>query len=391
MKKDVKYIAILVACVVFYTVMEIITPKPINWTVTLASLDKNPFGTYLLDQRMGDLFEKTTKSNLTFYELKDSVYQNYFILSQQFGPSQEDTDALLTHVANGSNVLIASNYYTGRFADTLDLNTADYLFQGNIFTNLDRGDTAALSFTNPKIDAQEFYYQRDNAQNYFSEFDSLQSTILSLNDIERATFIKRPWGDGNIYLCSTPLAFTNNYLVYEDNHEYISHMLSYLPAGNIHWTEFYQLGRMEARTPLRFILSQESLKWAYYISLLTLIFFLFFEAKRKQRIIPIIKPLQNDTLDFIGTISNLYYQNKAHKSIATKKINFFLDQLRQHYFITMREENSDFITHIAHKTGNAEEDVKSLFDLINTIRKKTEIEASELTALNKKLEAFKLN
>jgi hypothetical protein len=32
------------------------------------------------------------------------------------------------------------------------------------------------------------------------------------------------------------------------------------------WTEYYHLGRMESTTPLRFILTNEPLRWGYYIT-----------------------------------------------------------------------------------------------------------------------------
>ena len=374
-----------------FVVLEIITPDPINWTVTLSEKDKNPFGSYLIKERLDDIFNETSYSNLTLYELADSAFNNYLVLAQNFRPSEEDTRALLTEVSEGKNAFIVANYFQGLFADTLDIYTSDYLFQGNIFRNLNKEDTATLRFTNPQLNDAEYPYQRNNSQYYFSQFDSSRAVVLGLNDLERATFLKYPWGEGNIYLSSTPLAFTNNYLVYEDNYQYISRALSYLPPENLHWTNYYQLGRLEARTPLRFILSNEGLRWAYYITLISLIIFIIFEAKRRQRIIPVIEPLRNETLTFVGTISNLYYQNKAHRSIALKKINFFLDQLRTKYFININENNPDFIEKVAHKTGNDEDEVARLFKSINYIRNNSIISEEELLSLNNQIEAFKIN
>lgn len=387
MKKDLKYILILVGCILFYVILEVFTPKPIDWTITLASEDKNPFGAYLIDARFEDLFSKKSKSNATIYELQDSSYQNLFILSQQFAPSKEDVNALLESVDKGHDAFIISSFFNGTFADTLGLATEDYLFQGDIFQNIEKEDTASLYFTSPSFE-KDYYYQRNNTQYYFSEFDSTKTRIIALNDLERPILINIPWGEGNLYLGSTPLAFTNNYMVYKENYEFVSNALSYLPTGSIHWTEYYQLGRMEARTPLRFILRTESLRWAYYITIVSVLLFMIFEAKRKQRIIPVIKPLRNETLDFVGTISNLYYQNKAHKSMALKKINFFMERLRSHYYL-VSENDPGYLEKVASKLGEDKDDIVELFNLINEIKKSDQITENQLITLNKKLEAIK--
>lgn len=388
MKKDLKYISILVGCTLLYVIMEIVTPKPIDWSISLASLDKNPFGTYLLDQRLEDLFQKQTKSNATLYELQDSAYQNLFVIARQFAPGDEDVGVLLNHVSEGNSILIEASYFSGKFADTLNLDTEDYLFQGALFENLEREDTASLSFVHPGFGEKEYFYQRSNTQYYFSEFDSTKAHVVAVNDLERPVLLRIPWGEGNLFIGSTPLAFTNNYLVYKDNYEFVSNAFSYLPGNELHWTEYYQLGRMEARTPLRFILSAEGLRWAYYITIITVLLFMVFEAKRKQRIIPVIEPLRNETLDFVGTISNLYYQNKAHKSIAEKKINFFLDRLRNHYYLSS-ESDPNYLDKVASKLGEDKEDIVTLFNLINEIKRSDHITEAQLMALNKKIEAIK--
>jgi len=388
-RKDLKYIVFLSCTIILFIVIEIITPKPIDWTVSLASSDKNPFGAYLLDKRLGDIFPGSSRSYQTLYELKDSSYQNIFILAQSFAPGDEDTKFLLENVYSGQNVFVASSRFGGLFSDTLSVKTTDYLFDGNIFENLDKEDTTSLHLLAENLRQESYYYQRDNAKNYFSNFDTTKTQIKGVNDLKKPTFLKVSYGEGSIYLCSTPLVFTNNYLVYNDNQRYISHLLSVLPEKDLHWTEYYQLGRMEAQSPLRYILQETSLKWAYYITIIALLLYLVFEGKRKQRIIPVIEPLKNDTLDFVGTISNLYYQKKSHKSIAEKKINFFMERLRQKFYLNIREDDKSFIDKIAEKTGNDLEDVKKLFDLINQIKVQSQLSEDQLMDLNKKIEDFK--
>ena len=102
---------------------------------------------------------------------------------------------------------------------------------------------------------------------------------------------------------------SNIYLVQGENYPMIHYLMSYIPGNEIVWTEFYELGRSMSKTPFRYILSQPALKTAFYILLIGLLGFIFFEIKRKQRAIPIIKPPDNDSLQFVRTIGNLYFEN----------------------------------------------------------------------------------
>jgi hypothetical protein len=116
---------------------------------------------------------------------------------------------------------------------------------------------------------------------------------------------------------------------------------------------------------------------------------MIFEARRRQRIIPVIKPLSNTSLEFTQTIGNLYFQTADHKNIAEKRIAFFLEQLRSTHGINAHHASDETIKTIARKTGNGEEDVQKLFLVIQTIQKKNQISETELKELNKRLDQFK--
>ena len=156
----------------------------------------------------------------------------------------------------------------------------------------------------------------------------------------------------------------------------------------MYWTEYYQLGRMEAGTPLRFILTNEPLSWAYYMLIFSILLFMLFEAKRKQRIIPIITPLSNTTLEFVATIGNLYYQRSDHKNLADKKIQYFFDQIRSHYYLNANCRDEHFISSLSGKSANTIESVRSLINLIDRLLMTTHVGKEELLTLNKELEKF---
>lgn len=390
MRKDWKYIVYVGGAIALFVLVKMISPKQFDWNVTLAHDDKDPYGTYALHALLPEIFvtKKINHCYRTIYELKDSLTksENLLILATTFNPDKEDTRVILNHVANGGNAFISAQYIWGEFADTLNVGTRDYLFSGE---SILQRDSASVTFSNPNLNTTgKYWYRKDNIHHYFDEFDSVRTTIIARNDGDKPVTIRVKWGEGNIILNSTPLAFTNIYLLSQNNSNFVSQTLSYLPATHLTWTEYYHLGRMEASTPLRFILTNESLPWAYYITLFSILLFMLFEAKRKQRIIPIIKPLANTTLEFVSTIGNLYYQNGNHKNIAEKKILFLMDQIRSQYMISTRQIDDQFIEALVLKSGKGEQEIRALFRAISFVQTATQISGEQLMDLNDKIENF---
>ena len=183
--------------------------------------------------------------------------------------------------------------------------------------------------------------------------------------------------------------FTNFSILKSNNQVFIAGLLSLLPTGSLHWTEYYQMGRMEAQTPLRYVLGEPSLKWAFYTLMIAILLFMGFESKRTQRVIPVITPLKNETLDFVKTVSRLYYQKKDHKALAVKKMLHLTDYLKQHMQIDVNEDISIVISKLAAKTGSDAEEVKLLFDQMNHISNASYITANELKEFMERLRVVK--
>jgi hypothetical protein len=391
MRKDWKYILYVGLAISLFVVIKMISPKQYDWDITFNHEDKNPYGGYVLNELLPAIFNKgkIEHSFESLYEIKDSLKKegNLLIIASNFTCDDLDTKALLGFVGNGGSAFISAQGFYGKLRDTLKIRTADYYFLDKDWFS--RKDTTHLRFVNPAFDTVKQYpFKKDNVYNFFSGFDTTKTSVITRNDMGRPVTIQMKWGKGNIVLNSTPMVFTNIYLLANENHEFVSNSLSYLPAQDLQWTEFYQVGRREIRTPLRFILRTEPLRWGYYLTIITLLVFMVFEMKRRQRIIPVIKPLDNTTLEFVGTIGNLYYQNKEHRNIAEKKILFFLEQIRTKYLVSTTKTDADFLQTLSSKSGKPYEDVVKLFDTINAIRSQKNISVSDLINLNEQIEKF---
>jgi len=220
-----------------------------------------------------------------------------------------------------------------------------------------------------------------------SEYDSLQSQTLGTNRQGKTNFIAIKHGAGRIYFHTQPLVFTNYHLLY-GNVEYASKVLSYLPVRTTIWDQYYKPDRIIDQSPMRYILSQEALRSAYYLLLLTLLLYMLLESKRRQRIIPVVKAHENSSLLFLKTVGSLYFKQHDNAHLARKKVIFFKEFLREHYHLTQIAPTNESIDAIAYKTGVPHKLVKQLMEMIDYYGTAEKVSDQGLMELNKKMEIF---
>ncbi|MBS1491506.1 MAG: DUF4350 domain-containing protein [Bacteroidetes bacterium] len=395
MTKDWKYFLYLASLLVFLAYLLLSKDKKYDWNVSLAHDDKNPYGTYVLNQLLQPT-QKIKHNYKTFYELKDSISQqaSILILAQHFLPDREDTRAMLKYVQAGGHIFIAANDLSGKLADTLGVQTKDIFFENP--GHYESSDSMYIRLSNTQLDtARQYYFKKQNTFSYLAPADTsikkselAKTAIVAKNENQKAVALKVYFGKGFFILSSTPLVFTNLYILENNRTQLISFLLSYLPPNELYWTEYYQAGRLEARSPLRFILLTEPLRWAYYITITAILIFILFEAKRKQRIIPVIKPLANTSLEFVGTIAGLYFEKADHKSIALKKILFFNESVQSRYHFTTHAGSLHYVQSLSLKAGVDEPVVQRLTKSILLVLSKDKISAEELIQLTKHINDF---
>ncbi len=385
MKKYSKYITLLLILLLISILFLLLSPKEINWSYSFSKDDKIPYGNFVTYKAVNEIFDEgVSPVDEPIYnnvDIKLDSAMNYIFINDNFSPDKLDAQTLLEFIKKGNDVFISAGYFNKTFCDTFNVKTS---------LKLINQDSLKVNFYNPQLKRNQFYvYKKVPFDNYFTSFSDSNTVVLGMNNSNQPNFIKLNIGNGCLYINLVPLAFTNYNVLDTVNSNYIFKALSYLPAENYtYWDEYYKAGRSMIRTPLVYILSTEPLTWAYYVSIFTIIIYIIFEGKRKQRIIPIIKPLTNTTLQFVETIGKLYYQKKDHKNIAMKKINYFIDQLRNNYYIKGKSFNEEEIKQISEKSKISLTKIKTVFDFINDIEMKTKISEDELKNLNSLIESF---
>ncbi|MEX0290678.1 MAG: DUF4350 domain-containing protein, partial [Flavobacteriaceae bacterium] len=205
---------------------------------------------------------------------------------------------------------------------------------------------------------------------------------------KKPNFIKVKFGKGHFFMHSTPQAFTNYYLL-KNNQKYVANTFGYLQDQQVLWDNYEKAGRIIINSPMRFVLNQSALKWAYYLTILGLLVFVIFKAKREQRIIPVIEPLPNTSVDFAKTIGGLYHQRRDYTNLISKKLNYFLEFIRSHYSLNNTTITAKTATDLAAKSGKSVSETKELLDYIIYLKNKREHSEQDLIQLNKKIASFK--
>jgi hypothetical protein len=322
---------------------------------------------------------------------------SYIFINTTFNLAKTDCHSLFHYVESGNTAFIAARNMYGIFADSLKLDFRNSVFEDDFSTNDLTGeglkDSLYLILFNESLptDNKKYRYRSNSINFYFSSYDTARTVVLGENSRGQATLIRVRHGLGSFILSSTPLAFTNYNLLLEDNAEYIAGTFSYLPAQNIvYWDEYYKDYRPKhSKGSLHFIEEQPPLIWAFYLAVWGAIVYTLFEIKRRQRIIPIIEPLKNTTVEFVTTIGQLYFHKRDNKDLADKKIHYFLEYIRAHFYTSTSDFDQTFIEKISERSGIEATKVQQLFSMIKNFQYRTALSDTDLTELNKRIEEFR--
>ncbi|MEJ7692910.1 DUF4350 domain-containing protein [Daejeonella sp.] len=386
--RDLKvYIGIGSILLMVYLIAQYNKPQPVDWSPTYSKEDKIPYGTYLLHRQINDILPGSRilvrrKPVFNVFQEEKVNPGNYLIIAGTVNLDDYDFKKLVNYMKQGNKVFIAT-YYLGNFlSDTL---------KAKISSEVKIKNTGSLlHFTNPVLNPRKQYkFDRDIGNQYFSRFDTAKATVLAMNSKGNSTFIKYPYGKGALYLMSSPQFFTNYNLINPGGAEFAAKSLSYLnPGGNLIWDEFSTLGPAQDTSPLSVLLNYPELRWAYYIALFSLIAFVLFEIKRRQRVIPVLEPLQNTTVEFVNVVGQVYYERKDHKNLTDKKITYLLEHIRSMYRLNTNYIDQEFIETLSNKTEIGIPEIRVLMAMLKRYSDAEQITDQQLIELNNKIENF---
>ena len=388
-KKNILFI-LLGVLLFLYIIAELSRPKAIDWNDNFSRERKIPYGCYVLRDMLPEIVghTKINDNNESFYTsaLTDTLLQNtsLVVITYDFNPDKTDLDVLLQFVKNGNHVFISAINFGNLMADTLKIKT-DY----NVTSLSKLNRRVKLQFVNPALQSKADYRFSRVEPVYFSGFDTLKTTVLGWDSTKHVNYICINYGKGTFLLHTTPHVFTNYHMLYT-NHDYAVKALAYIENTNVIWDEYYKPEReiRESQSPIRYILSQDSLRYAYYLLMITILLYILFEGKRRQRIMPVVEPPVNSSMEFVETVGRLYFNRKDNKDLAEKKIIHFYDYIISNYFLKPDETDNKFRQQFAEKLSMPVKDIDEIFDSIEQIRKAKGISDEELVKFIKRIDGI---
>ena len=384
-----------------------------NWEETYQVKSDQPYGTSILHGFLKAYYDGHDITDLkrslrhVLPNSDDGVLKNYIFVGESIMLDTADTDQLVNFVKQGNNALISSKtipydlmYFIYEDEDCPKQYWDDYNYTQDSITklNLTHPDLALSK----SIDYHFFSKTSQKSHNYrwtFIESEFIcENGLIKLGYYEngnRCNFVRKKVGKGYFYLHSTPLAFTNFQLIDSLGIEYCNRVLSHLSPGEIYWDAYSlekeNIGRhrnsiqrnsperkLTTENPFKYVLTQPPLRWAWYLSILLALLYLLFMAKRKQRIIPILKENKNNSLEFVYSIGSLYFSQSDHGKLCRQKMKLFKSYIRDHYHIATKDMDDAFIEKLAVKSEISKDEISKILSTYNNISESRTATSEEL-------------
>lgn len=382
---------LMLGAIVVYFAMQ---PKRYIWYPTYNIESEEPYGLSLFaallkENGRQDGFKLVSKRlDVVLPKVDAAKTHNYLVVADYFNPDSAEIAAIYGFLQKGNNVFYAVNYehpylafaivhgldslhslqkelfnedaYKANYPDSISqkLDEIDYtkrdsvfeVYQAALLEKMNAYSFSDSALFGPKIvldmaDGSNsvplvYQYRKDSADYLWQRispiFDKKTEKRATFGKEKLPAFAKLKVGKGQLYLCSTPMLFTNYYLIKKPHFSFASALLSQIPPGDIlldnvkrHNNDLGRNGGNDlSDSPLNFILKHSALAWAWYTLLGAVILFVVVGSKRKQRIIPVVQANHNASLIYAKTLGSLQLKNHDNTAKANEIFNHFLQHLR---------------------------------------------------------------
>jgi hypothetical protein len=373
--------------------------KSFTERVTLRKRDKIPYGTFVAHSQLDKIFPKAeisiNKEEPGYWEHIDETNnkQAIIIVAPYFMADEYEIKELV-HFAEAGNDVFISSFELSHYAE--DIFKCKSRLSDNVSSSK-KGNQATLA-TPPFKGTPNFKYNGRRFETHFTYYDTSFTTVLGRGSSGEPNFIAIASGSGHIYLHSAPLAFSNYFLLQNNNLDYYASVLSVIPANTekVLWDEYY-LGKDELTKDnskedepnfLSAIMKYPGISTGLILGALLLLAYTLLGMRRKQRAIPVMERPKNDSLDFVKTIGRLYYDKGDHTNLGQKMGAYFLEHLRSNYKLPTNELSDDFVQKVEIKTGVPHNEVLHIVTTIIHLRAGMQMSAKDLQQFYLVLEDF---
>jgi hypothetical protein len=368
--------AVILLFLVFFFILKGYMPK-YRWDENYGYKNEQPYGLKL----MYDILSGTRPAkDFTVingppenYLKKSDTASLYIFIGARFITDSTSSLAFMKFVKRGNNVFISGINSTHYLFDFLTRGQHPMLYP-SVYSD----SMVNVSLTNRARDSVYTFDHRYADKKIYHEWVGFEPVVLTDTltsfGFERVSHINNglvdcfrvKWGKGWFIFHFNPVLFTNYHLSKEQGLNYANALLSEYGKPKIYWDEFSKIQMRSGydkqhESPLRFILSERSLKLAWYLICILILMFVVFNAKRKQAYIPLMPVNRNTTVEYITAIATLHYQNNSVEFLADEMMKQFKSFVKHKYGISPHLEKDEMVRQLAPLSGVPKETLDNLF------------------------------
>lgn len=366
---------------------------------TYSKNDTKPFGAEIAYRQIESMYDGNfiQEKKQNFKETWDNISDTgslYICMAPKLFVTEEDVEAMMEYVHAGNSLFISAGLIDEFLLDEVGCSA---VYTSPAIENMvgKMQNTAVLSALQPAFKYGYYYYP---FQNFFTNIDSTNTRVLGYNDYKRPNSIVYFYGKGRLYLQCEPRAYSNYFLLKDNNYQYLKNAVAFTTnePQHVYWDDYYNKLQNRKNSKRGFssfseIMKHPPLKAAFWLSLLLLLLYILFGGKRVQRIIQQLKPNENTTVTFTETIGRLYLQKKDNKNIADKMITYFNEYIRNTYFLNTNHVNDDFIVMLSRKSGVEKDKVDTIYRTITAAQASNVVNDYQLLSLQEQIQQFYKN
>lgn len=370
--------------------------KKTDWSVSLGKEDTKPYGGSLAFQSMNQFFPnakiKSLSPNFRYNSIDEKMMLQgkpvlFVAVGLDFYLSQDELKQLLLFIRKGNEVVLFSRGIDKKFKSILHQKIVNNLEEEIPLTSFNNGNNNRNVLC-LKSNLYELFGYRGKSlkavfepitegiekgnfeeQNAFCELLPEEGVPETLGFCQlKPNILRYAIGKGHLTIHAAPMVTSNYFLLQSNNIHYLENFWNFFPKdiGTIYWNDYYK--RSPQQSDLGVLFRYPATRWAINVLLFTLLIFLVFESRRKQRIIPEIMPLVNSSVAFAETVGRLYYNKANHNNLAEKMVLQFLEWVRTHYFISTNKFDKHFEEQLQSKSGLPETIVLSMVELLREVQ-----------------------
>lgn len=404
MKRLIPYLVGASALLLLVVVLLASRGKPVrrmDERITLRQRDKIPYGTAAAKSLLPSLFPAADVQVDARYPMSWNGINSYtsnqavILFADYFNAEEDELERLSQFVSSGNDVLIIARTFSDEAARFFNISFSPYF--GSFATA--NNDSLRVKLEGaPFLTDSFFTYPGRRYEGSIQDIDAAKSVVLGRNGNGYINFVQMNKGKGRFYIHSSPLAFSNYFILHKNNVTYFQQAISVLPKDvkTVLWNEYFlekmrRPSEKQEKEWLATLFNYPAFKWGFLTALVTLGLYVLLGMRRKQRVIPLHEKPKNDSVDFVKTLGRLYYDGGDHKNLAEKMGAHFLEHIRSTYKIATHTLDEEFVRILHYKSGYPQPEIENIVASIADVTGWPEISEERLADFHKQLELFYQN